>query len=66
MTAKEFVKNLMPNAKSEKHKSGMIKGLQETYWLIRDGNNYFYFSIGKTESNAWVNAKKKLINKKNN
>lgn len=58
MTAKEFVKNKMPNAKAERHVRGMIKGLQEVYWLIRDGNHTMYFAIGKTESNAWVEAKK--------
>lgn len=65
MTAKEFVKNILPKANAEKHKSGMIKGLQETYWLIRDGNSYFYLASGKSESNAWVNAKKNLLDKKN-
>lgn len=61
MTAKEFVKSKVPNARSERHISGMIKGLQEVYYLIRDGRNTMYMAIGKTESNAWVNAKKYLI-----
>jgi len=62
MTAKEFVKSRMPKARSERHVKGMIKGMQEVYWLIRDGRENMYFSCGKTESNAWVEAKKKLNN----
>lgn len=57
MTAKEFVKSKMPNAKAERYKTNG----NETYWLIRDGKNYMYFCEGNTESNAWVNAKKKII-----
>lgn len=59
MTAKEYVKNKMPNAKAERHVEGRIVG--KPYWLIRDGNKTMYFAIGKTESNAWVNAKNKLL-----
>ena len=61
MTSKEFVKSKLPKAKAEKHKQGMIKGLQETYYLIRDGNNTMYIATGNTESNAWVNAKKFIL-----
>lgn len=61
MTAKEFVKKKMPTAKAERHVQGRIRGAQEPYWLIREGNQYMYFAHGKTESNAWVNAKKRLI-----
>lgn len=57
MTAKEFVKARYPNAISEKQVKGMIKGSQETYYLIRNGKNT-YIASGKSESNAWVNAKK--------
>lgn len=60
MTAKEFVKARYPKAKAERQVEGRIKGLQKTYWLIRDGNNYMYMASGNTESNAWVNAKKKI------
>ena len=63
MTAKEYVKSKVPNARAEKHKAGMIKGMQETYYLIRDGRNTMYMASGKTESNAWVNAKKFLLAK---
>jgi hypothetical protein len=59
MTAKEFVKDKMPHARAERHVEGRIVG--KPYWLIRDGNKTMYFAIGNTQSNAWVNAKKKLI-----
>lgn len=61
MTAKEFVKSKMPNARAERHVRGMIKGMQEVYWLIRNGSQTMYFSSGKSESNAWVEAKKRII-----
>ena len=60
MTAKEFVQGKFPKAKAERHTKGRIVGLTESYWLIRIGNNYMWFAEGKTESNAWVNAKKKI------
>jgi len=63
MTAKEFVKSKMPNARAERHVRGMIKGMQEVYWLIRDGRQTMYFVSGKSESNAWVEAKKRIIEK---
>lgn len=61
MTAKEFVKSKYPKAKAERQVKGMIKGLQEVYWLIRDGREYMYMASGKTESNAWVNAKNSIL-----
>jgi hypothetical protein len=63
MTAKEFVKTKVPNARVERQYiiynivRGRIKGLQEVYYLIRDGRSTMYMGSGKTESNAWVNAK---------
>jgi hypothetical protein len=65
MTAKEFVLEKMPRARAERQVRGMIKGLQEVYWLIREGRNTMYFASGKTESNAWVNAKKQIIELEN-
>jgi hypothetical protein len=65
MTAKEFVLEKMPRARAERQVRGMIKGLQEVYWLIREGRNTMYFASGKTESNAWVNAKKNIIELEN-
>lgn len=61
MTAKDYVKSKMPKAKAERHTSGKIAGLKETYWLIRNGNENMYFAQGKTESNAWVKAKERII-----
>ncbi len=61
MTAKEFVKERYPNARAERQVRGMIKGMQEVYYLIRDGRNTMYMASGKSESNAWVNAKKNIL-----
>ena len=61
MTAKEFVKSKIPNARAERHVRGKIRGMQEVYWLIRDGRQTMYFASGKSESNAWVEAKKRII-----
>ena len=60
MTAKEFVKQQLPKARAERHevKNG------GTYWLIRNGRNTMYFAKGKNQSEAWMNAKKKLLEKK--
>jgi hypothetical protein len=67
MTAKEFVKQHYPNATSERQIKGRIKGMQEVYWLIRENRKaYFYIASGKSESNAWVNAKKFIIEKQEN
>lgn len=60
MTAKEFVKQYYPTARSERQVSGRIKGMQEVYYLIRMAGATMYFSEGKSESNAWVNAKIKI------
>jgi len=59
MTAKEYVRSKMPHAMAERHVEGRIVG--KPYWLIRDGRNTMYFAVGKTESNAWVEAKNKLM-----
>ena len=61
MTSKEFVRERYPRARAERHVGGRIKGLQEVYWLIRNGRETMYIASGKSESNAWVNAKKSII-----
>jgi hypothetical protein len=67
MTAKEFVKQHMPNAKAERHVQGMIKGMTKPYWLIRNGRETMYFvSSDKSESNAWVLAKQRIIKSQGN
>jgi hypothetical protein len=60
MTAKEFVKQYHPNAVDESHLDARIGG--KRYWLIRlKPRDTMYFAIGKTKSNAWVEAKKKVL-----
>lgn len=61
MTSKEFVKEKYPNARAEKQIRGRVKGMQEVYYLIRDGRNTMYMAYGTSESNAWVHAKKLII-----
>jgi hypothetical protein len=62
VSAKEFVKAHVPNAKVEKQVQGRIKGLQKTFWLIRDGNSTMYMAEGDTEAKAWNAAMLKLVN----
>jgi len=57
MTAKEFVKEKYPKSRAERHR--LRNG--RTYWLIRNRNNTMYISSGKSEKNAWENAKKKIL-----
>lgn len=61
MTAKEFVIERVPNAKSERQVRGSVKGFNSTYYLIRDGRNTMYIASGDTESQAWKNAKLVLL-----
>jgi len=62
MTAKEFVKQYYPTARAERQvKGGKVVGMQEVYYLIRMAGATMYFSEGKSESNAWVNAKTKIL-----
>lgn len=61
MKAKDYVKKHMPKARAERHKTGM----NEVYYLIRDGNNFMYFACAATEGKAWTKAKKLLIEKQN-
>lgn len=57
MTAKEFVRAQYRNARAEKQRTNA----KEVYWLIRDGINTMYIASGKTESNAWANAKNFIL-----
>ncbi len=57
MTAKEFVKVMFPKAIAERQ----VNGRHEVYWLIRNGRNTMYMANGKSESNAWVNAKQSIM-----
>lgn len=60
MTAKEFVKQHMPTAAAERHVRGRVKGMQETYWLIRERGQHMYYASGSTESKAWKEAKEQI------
>jgi len=59
MTAKEFVKEKFPKARAERQ----VKNSGEAYYLIRNRGGYMYMASGKTESNAWVNTKKYILDK---
>jgi len=64
MKAKEFVKSKYPNAKAKKYRNH--GPFNKAYWLIwsdYQSENPIRLSEGKTESNAWVNAKNNLRNK---
>jgi hypothetical protein len=65
MTAKEFVMQKMPTAKVEKHKTRGGKNFSYTYYLIRELGSIDSFASGRTESNAWVNAKKNILEQEN-
>lgn len=56
MTAKEIVQSICPTATAEKQQ---ING--EVYWLIREYGKYTYMVEGKTQSEAWKNARTKLM-----
>jgi len=62
MTSKDFVQQIYPDARAEKQRqgAGVVSRLQKTYWLIRRRGHTMYIASGNTESNAWVNAKKKI------
>ncbi|MFB3056079.1 MAG: hypothetical protein ACE1ZQ_02815 [Ignavibacteriaceae bacterium] len=59
MTAKEHVKGKYPKAIVKRFKQNGISG--EIYWLCFSSYFGFRLSEGKTESKAWVNAKKFII-----
>ena len=60
MKAEEFVKSKYPLAHARKFKTNGWN--PNTYWLVwGDGGQNHRLSEGKTESNAWVNAKNRII-----
>lgn len=61
MTAKEFVQERYPTARAERQVSGRVKGFKSVYWLIRERGQTMYIASGNSESNAWVNAKKTIL-----
>ncbi len=56
MTAKEFVKKKYPRARAERQVAGRVCKI--AYWLVRPNMGEMYIGTGKTESSAWVSAKK--------
>jgi hypothetical protein len=58
MTSEEFVKSRMPKASIERQTTNG----GESYYLVREKrSDTMYFAEGKTKSNAWVNAKKRIL-----
>ena len=61
MTAKEFVKLRFPKARVQNYKTNNVFD-KNGYWLCwADHTGSKRLSEGKSESNAWVNAKKYII-----
>ncbi len=56
MTAKEFVRSKIPNARAERQKQRN----REVYWLIRPDTHDMYIASESTEQKAWNKAKKYL------
>lgn len=60
MTAKEFVKEKHPKAIVQNFKTNNPFD-KNGYWLCWEKRGGKRLSEGKSESNAWVNAKKYLV-----
>lgn len=60
MTAKQFVLQHYPKARSEKQKTMSNR----VYWLIREKGASMYISDGNTEIEAWENASKRILSQK--
>jgi hypothetical protein len=63
MTAKEFVKERYPKAQVKKYEwgSGLEKRLRQVYYLCWSEHRGIRLSEGTSESNAWTNAKKDIL-----
>ena len=57
MTAKEYVKSKSSIAIAVQY----IDESGDKYWMIKRGKKNQYLATGVTESNAWVNAKNKIV-----
>jgi hypothetical protein len=65
MTAQDFVLKHYPSARAINSPSNYNEGMKHKYTIIQYRDELFgnlTLSDGKTESNAWVNAKKAIIN----
>lgn len=63
MTAKAFVKNHYPNARAVRYKTNNVFD-KKGYWLCwttLKREQSLKLSEGTSESNAWVNAKKNIV-----
>lgn len=60
MTAENFVKQKYPNVFAQKIR---LVGIRKSYmgYIINIDEGNHYFVDGKTESSAWVAAKKRII-----
>lgn len=62
MKAKEVVLSQMPTAMAEKQ----TRHDGTVYWLIREQGKAMYYSEGDTQSEAWKNARTRLMDDFNN
>lgn len=65
MTVKDFVKQKYPGAIVERCVSGQVRGMGVEYYLIwssRKREEQFRISEGISESQAWMNARNKILN----
>ncbi len=64
MTAKEFVLSKHPELTIEKHYSEGRYRETSSWWVAyRAEHTFEFFSEGKTQSKAWVEAKKRILSK---
>lgn len=58
INAKGFVKTIYPKASAE------LKTVNDKcYWLIDSKKEYCYIAYGETQTEAWENAKSRIIKK---
>lgn len=61
-TSKDFVKEKYPTAYAQKHQKYNQFMTIQYYWLIRKLGDTYYLGEGKTEAQAWQDAKEKITN----
>ncbi len=62
MSAKGFVKQHYPNARSEKQTTGgRVKGMKKAFYLVRPEAHVMYIGTGDTEAAAWRAAKEHVL-----
>ena len=60
MTAEQYVKNIYPSATCSRDIIN-LDGKNIPYWQIKIRGAIEPISVGKSESNAWKNAKDKIV-----